>query len=216
MKLRTRKTHSNALNRQLRVESLEAREVPATPAEAPSLGLPPPPSANVIWVGTVAQLQNAIASLQSNRTIVVQPGTYQLTSPLVVANGAQVSNVLIRGATDNFDDVVIRGAGMDDTQVQFGFTIYNAQDLTIANVSVGAVYYHAIDLQGGQGADRIHLYHCRIFDAGEQLIKSNPAATGGADDCTVEYCLIEYTNGPSTVDHGPGVGYTDGISAHRV
>jgi len=167
-------------------------------------------------VNTVSQLQNAVASLQSNRTIVVQPGNYQLTAPLVVANGTQVSNVLIRGATDNFDDVVIRGAGMDNTQVQFGFTIYNAQDLTVANLSIGAVYYHAIDLQGGQGADRIHLYHCRIFDAGEQLIKSNPAAVGGADDCTVEYCLIEYTNGPSTVDHGPGVGYTNGISAHRV
>ena len=182
----------------------------------PELGAPPPASANVIWVSTVSQLQNAVANLQSGQTIVVQPGTYQITAPLYVGLSHQVSNVTIRGATDNFGDVVISGAGMDSTAVQYGFGFYNAQDVTVANLSVGNVYYDAIDLKGDQGAARIHLYHDRLFDSGEQLIKSNPGTNVGADNCTVDYCLIEYTNGPSTVDHGPGVGYTNGISAHTV
>jgi hypothetical protein len=198
----------------LRLESLEARLTPALPSSAPSLG--PAPAANVIWVSTVSQLQNAVANLQSNQTIVVQPGTYQITAPLYVGLSHQVSNVTIRGATDNYGDVVIVGAGMDSTAVAYGFDFYNAQDCTVANVSVGNVYYDAIDLKGNQGAARIHLYHDRLFDTGEQLIKSNPGTNVGADNCTVDYCLIEYTNGPSTVDHGGGTGYTNGISAHTV
>ncbi len=198
------------------LEALESREVPASPSVAPSLGPPPAPSANVIWVSTAAQLQNAVQNLQSNRTIVIQPGTYVISSQLTIGNGQQVSNVNIRGATDNYGDVVILGAGMDNNAVWFGFSLYNAQDVFIANVSVGAVYYSAVELHGESGAARLHLYHVRLFDSGEQLIKSNPGASTGADNCIVEYCLMEYTNGPSTVDHGPGVGYTNGISALRV
>jgi hypothetical protein len=199
-----------------RLESLEARIVPALPSDAPSLGPPPPPSATVTWVSTVGQLQSAVQNLQLNRTIVIQPGTYQITAPLYVGLSQPVSNVVIRGATDSYADVVIRGAGMDNPAVTYGFGFYNAQDVTIANLSVGDVYYDAVDLKGDAGAARIHLYHNRLFDSGEQLIKSNPGAGFGADDVTVEYCLIEYTNGPSMVDHGAGVGYTNGISAHTV
>jgi Dockerin type I domain len=202
--------------RRLRLERLESRVTPAMPAAAPSLGAPPPPSANVIWVNTVGQLQNAVQNLQSDQTIVVQPGTYQINVPLYVGLAHQVSNVMIRGSTDNFNDVVIRGAGMDNNAVTYGFGFFNAQDVTVANLSVGAVYFDAIDLKGDAGAARIHLYHDRLFDTGEQIIKSNPGPSGGANDCTVEYCLVEYTNGPSTIDHGGGTGYTNGISAHTV
>src|SRR5436309_10758384 len=148
----------------LGLESLESRDVPASPSSAPSLGAPPPASANVIWVSTTTQLQNAVQNLQSNQTIVVQPGTYQISAPLYIGLNHQVSNVTVRGATDDFNDVVIRGAGMDNSQVPYGLDIFNAQDVTIANVSVGATYYDAVDLKGDAGAARVHLYHDRLFD----------------------------------------------------
>ena len=201
----------------LRLEALEGRVLLKGPADAPNLGPPPAPSASVIWVDTVAELQDAVQNLQSNQTIVIEPGTYQLTRTLYVGKDQPVQNVLIRGSTDDFNDVVIKGLGMDgpfNASLAFGFSVYNAQDVTIANLSVGEVYYHAIDLQGVQGADRVHLYHCRFFDAGEQILKSS-AGGGGVDDCTVEYCLIEFTNGPSQIDHGGGTGYTGGIHAHE-
>lgn len=198
----------------LRVEQLEARELPRTPFEAPTLGPPPAPGAQVVWVATEPELQTAVANLQSGQTIVVSPGTYDLTRPLYVGKNAAVQNVTIRGATDNFSDVTIRGAGMDNPAVPFGISVYNAQDVTIANLSVGGVYYHAIDLQGVQGAERVHLYHNRLFDAGEQIIKSS-AGGGGVDDCVLEYNLIEFTAGPSVLDHGGGTGYTGGLHAHE-
>jgi hypothetical protein len=201
-------------SRRLRLEELEVRDVPATPADAPAL---PPPPANAIHVDTVAELQSAVANLQSNQTIVVHPGTYQLTRTLYIGLNNPVQNVTIRGATNEFNDVVIKGLGMDGpfvASLAHGISVYNAQDVTIANLSVGEVYFHAIDLQGVQGADRVNLYHCRFFDAGEQIIKSS-AGGGGVDDCRLEYCLVEFTNGPSVIDHGGGTGYTGGLHAHE-
>jgi hypothetical protein len=48
-------------------------------------------------------------------------------------------------------------------------------------------------------------------------VKSNPtdAPNGiGVNNGVMEYCWLEYTNGPPATDHGAGVGYTNGISAH--
>ncbi|HSQ56853.1 MAG TPA: PA14 domain-containing protein, partial [Gemmata sp.] len=64
-------------------------------------------------------------------------------------------------------------------------------------------------------ADRVTMYHCRFFNAGEQLVKSS-AGGDGVDDCRLEYCLLEFTNGPSVIDHGGGTGYTGGLHAHEV
>ena len=96
-----------------RLEALETREVPAAPGDAPPLPPPPPPSATVIHVDTVAELEAAVANLQSGQTVVVQPGTYQLTRTLYIGKDRPVQNVTIRGATNNFNDVVIKGLGMD-------------------------------------------------------------------------------------------------------
>ena len=78
---------------------------PATPA--PPL---PPPTGTVVNVSTEAQLQNAVAAIASNTTIVIAPGTYNLTGTLYI-NGT-FTNVGIRGATNNRDDVVLVGKGM--------------------------------------------------------------------------------------------------------
>ena len=42
----------------------------------------------------------------------------------------------------------------------------------------------------------------------------SPNSTNGVDNGVVEYCWIEYSSGPPATDHGAGVGYFNGISAH--
>src|SRR5262249_47034265 len=59
----------------------------------------PPPTGTVINVSTVSQLESAVANLQSNQTILIAPGTYNLTGTLVVPQG--LTNISIRGATGN-------------------------------------------------------------------------------------------------------------------
>lgn len=202
---------------QLHVEQLEGRILLKSPWEAPSLGAPPVAGPDVVWVATASELQQAVRNLQSNQTIVLRSGTYELTESLYVGRFNQVSNVTIRGESDDFNDVVIRGRGMENASygsVPHGISIWNAQDVTLANFSIGDVYYHPIDLQGIQGAERVHIYHTRVFDGGEQLIKSS-AGGGGADFCTLEYSQIEYTTGLPMTDHGGGIGYTGGLHAHE-
>jgi PKD repeat protein len=163
----------------------------------------------VVNVSTVAQLQAAVASLASNTSIVIAPGTYRLSQEMSIRNG--VRNVTLRGATSNRDDVVILGSGMNVRGVNIPLKIENAQDVTIANLSIGEAFFHPIQMQGEAGADRIQISNVRLFDAGQQFLKStvdfsNP---NGVDDVIVEHSLIEYTV------IGPDHGYTEGIDVHH-
>lgn len=186
--------------------------VTAAPAAAqlkqPAAPPLPPPSGPVVTVASVAALQSAVASLTSGTTILIRPGTYRLTRPLVI-NG--VTNVSIRGATGNRNDVVILGGGMTTRGADWGFKVGNAQNVQIANLSVGQTYFHPMQLHGELGAHRVHIYNVRLFDAGQQFIKGsfNPSNPNGVDEVTVEYSLIEYTV------IGPMSGYTQGIDAHH-
>ncbi len=168
----------------------------------------PPPSGAVVNVATVAQLQNAVAALASNTTIVIGPGTYNLETTLYV-NGS-FTNVGIRGATGNRDDVVLIGKGMSapsDGGVPFGIWVGgDVRGVTIANLTIRDVYYHAIMLNAGAQSPLIH--NVRLVNAGEQFIKANPdGAGGGVDNGIVEYSVIEY-------DTTSRDDYTNGVDVH--
>ncbi len=187
--------------------ALSAAGTPALtiPPEAPPL---PSPSGTVVSVSTVGQLQNAVAALASNSTVLIAPGTYALTQTLRIRGG--ISNVALRGATGNRSDVVIRGGGMATHGVDFGISVEDATDVLVANLSLGEFFYHAIQLHGEQGCERVRLYNVRLFDAGEQFVKGSVdfGAPDGVDGGIVEYCVIEYTA------IGPAHGYTNGVDIH--
>jgi hypothetical protein len=176
------------------------------PPPAPPL---PPPSGNVVTVSTVAGLESAVGALLSNTTILIQPGVYDLTQTLRLRGG--ISHVALRGATGNRDDVVIHGSGMNTSgAVDICVTGEDATDITIADLSIGDVFYHPVQLKGELGCDRVLLHNLRLFDAGEQFVKGtvdfgNP---DGVDNGVVEYCVIEYTV------IGPDSGYTNGVDIH--
>ena len=176
---------------------------------------PPPlpaPAGAVVRVATEAELQRAVARLASNTTILVAKGTYRLTNTVHLRGGLR--NVAIRGATGRRDDVVLVGRGMrnkDFGNVPHGIMVSNAADVLIADLSVGDVWFHPITLQGPAGCQKVRVYNCRLFEAGEQFLKSNPAspdgAKGGVDDGVVEYCVFEYAD---TARHW----YTEGVDVH--
>jgi len=168
----------------------------------------PPPSGTVINVSTLAQLQNAVASIASNTTIVIAPGTYSLIAPLDI-NGS-FTNVGIRGATGNRDDVVLVGKGMSapsDGGVPFGIWVGgNVHGVTIANLTIRDVYNHPIILNAGTQSPLIH--NVRLVNAGQQFVKSNPdGAGGGVDNGIVEYSIFEY-------DTTSRDDYTNGVDVH--
>ncbi len=199
-----------------------AAELPALrPVEAPRLPSPDPGVFTIVMVDTAQELADACWNLASNRAILIAPGVYDLAA-VDFPNGVDgrltigrfgappISNLQIRGATGDPADVVLLGAGMLDPVVPFGFQIFTATDVLIADLSVGEVYYHAIAIQGDQGAKRAHLYHVRAFDAGQQIVK---ASGGDADDVTIEFSEIFYSAGAVEHPEGspPGSCYTNGI-----
>jgi parallel beta-helix repeat protein len=173
---------------------------------------PPPygrPVGKVVRVSTEAQLQEALSKLRSNTTVLLNPGIYELSRTLPVGGG--VKNIVIRGATDDRNRVVLKGRGMrqkDFGNVPHGITVNDATDVVIANLAVGDVWQHPITLQGSLGCKRVRIFNVRLFDAGEQFLKANPDGKGGgADGCIVEYCVFEFTD---KARHG----YTQGMSVH--
>ena len=158
-------------------------------------------------VSTEAQLQEAMSQLASDTTIVLAPGTYQLTRTLWI-NGT-FANVTIRGATSNRDDVVVRGFGMHNAS--YGNTPHgiwsggNVTALTIANLTLRDFHDHAIIFNAGTQGPRVS--NVRLIDVGQQFIKSNPNVSGGVDNGVVEDSLIEYST--TSRDY-----YTNGVDVH--
>jgi hypothetical protein len=196
------------------------------PNDAPPL---PPPDGGftIVNVSTAQQLADACWNLASDTAIVIASGTYHLDDVdfpngvdgrLTVGHfgASPIGNIQIRGASGNPADVVLLGADMLDPTVPFGFQVFTATDVVIADLTIGNVYYHALAVQGDQGAQRVRVYHARLFDAGQQIVKGVP----GADDVTIEY--TELFTSAGAVNHPEGAPpvscYTnaiDGVDSSR-
>ncbi len=159
--------------------------------------VPPPlpaPTGTVVNVTTETELQSAVASLTSGTTILIAPGTYQLTRTLTVRG--PLADVTIRGRTDGRDDVVLRGPGMTNPNygaVEFGIWVGgDVQRLTIANMTIRDVYFHPIIMNAGPQSP--HLYNIHLINGGQQLLKTNPADDGsGINNGVIEYSVFEYS-----------------------
>ncbi|MEA2062138.1 MAG: dockerin type I repeat-containing protein [Gemmatimonadota bacterium] len=105
----------------------------------------------------------------------------------------------LRGATGNRDDVILRGKGMRNPNygsVPHVMSIYNADDVLIADLTVADAWWHNMHLAGNAGPQRPHIYNVRFLDSGEQLFKSNPGRNSIAcpDSGLIEYCRFEFTD----------------------
>jgi hypothetical protein len=203
----------------LAAQALGAQGAP--PRSAVALPPPDPEVYEIIHVATAQALAEAAWNLRSHQAIMIAPGDYALAE-VNYPNGvdgrltvgrfgaAPIHDVQIRGATGRREDVVLRGAGMLDTRVPYGIQIFTASAVTLADFSVGDVYYHAIGIQGTQGAREVLIHNLRAFDAGQQIIKGSGA---GADDVRVQYTLVEYSEGAIVHPEGspPNSCYTNGI-----
>ena len=180
---------------------------------APTL---PAPRGNVVRVSSVAELEQAVVSLTSNTTILVEPGDYPLTRPLVIDKG---DSVALRGASGVRSDVVIHGLGMtvspEEGNIPILISIYDVYDVLIADITLSGAWYHNLHLAGDRGPVRAHIYNVHSLDCGEQHLKVNPGFEPVLfpDSGLVEFCRFEftdrakhwYTNGVDVLD---GAGWT--------
>ncbi len=158
----------------------------------------PPPSGNIVNVATVPELQDAVDNLTSNTTILIADGMYTLTNLL---NIRSVNNVTLRSASGNREAVILQGQGMNNSnydKVPHVVAIYDANDVTLADLTLRDAYYHLVQVHGEDGPQRPRFYNLHLIDAGEQFIKgsTNPAQLPRlyTDDGVVECSLFEYTD----------------------
>ncbi|HEY7564393.1 MAG TPA: S-layer homology domain-containing protein [Acidimicrobiia bacterium] len=168
----------------------------ATTASEATCGPLPAPTGAVVAVDTVGELQAAVANLTSGTTVSIADGVYDLTNTLNIRN---VNDVTLRSASGRREGVVLRGRGMSN--LNFGnvphvIAIYDADNVTIADLTITDAYYHDIQVHGEDDPDGLLLHNLWAKDAGEQIIKGSTAGPPGpyADNGTVECSLIEYTD----------------------
>jgi hypothetical protein len=178
------------------------QSVAVTVTSAPST---PPPSSG-INVSSIGGLQSAVAGLTSNSTILLADGTYNLSAPLYLPQN--ISNVTIKGASGNRDSVIIKGPGMTNSAVAFGFWADNVNGVIFQDMTMRDFSQHAIILNGG--VDNPVFRNLHIIDIGDQFLKNNPTTDGlnGVDNGVLENSLLEY----SSVAPDP---YTNGLDVHR-
>jgi hypothetical protein len=172
---------------------------------------PLPIPTKAITVKNVTELQNALAQANANNgdlTILVSKGTYILNSNLLYI-GSNMKNLTIQGATGNRDDVVIKGQGMNGSVTH----IFNvaASHFTLADMTIGWVFYHPIQIHGESNADSTLIHNVKIIDGNEQFIKISGSSTEPytSDGGIIECCHFEFS---------AGVGnqyYTGGVDGHH-
>jgi len=167
-------------------------------------------------------LQSAVASMQSGETILIAPGTYNLTGTLYVPQN--LTNIAIRGVTGKASDVIIKGDAVLDTSapytgsaiwgpgsgisgtIPFGIWLGNVQGVTIGDITLENFVDDAVILNAGVKSPLIH--DVVMLNTGEVLLKSNPNGSGGGvNNGIVEYCRICYTTAAPN-------SYTNGIDVH--
>ena len=164
----------------------------------------------VVTVSTVSELQNALSNCNAdggNYTILLEDGTYELNDDLLYINQS-MTNLTIRSLSGNRDAVIIQGQGYDGN-VQYIFNVA-ASHFTLADVTIGWVMYHGIQIHAEHDADFCLIQNVRFVDIQEQMLKvSGSNAPTFSDGGLVQCCLFEFTSG---VGHQ---WYTGGIDAHR-
>ena len=141
--------------------------------------------AATVNVSNVHQLSSAISGASPGDEIVLAAGTYDLT----LQHGYYIttSDLTIRGATGNRDDVVIYGGGMNNTSAILEGIQLAAPDCAIMDLTLSGFYHHAVHFQNG--ADRSVVRNVRTLNIGEHHMKGVRFADGGL----IEYCQMDQT-----------------------
>ncbi|MBF0451724.1 MAG: carboxypeptidase regulatory-like domain-containing protein [Candidatus Magnetomorum sp.] len=172
-----------------------------------------------IRVSTVEELTAAVRNLSSNTRILIADGTYTLDQTLVVGknwseNEMPLTRIIFQSESGHPDSVVLKrnvSNAVPDNASNI-FLIRHVVDITIQDMTIRDAFYHCIQIQGEQGAERPQLINLHLIDAGEQFIKVSWSqdVDRGCDYGLVSGCLIEYSDHARMHPYLNSY-YTDGI-----
>jgi hypothetical protein len=191
----------------LAVSDLPGGAVRGLTAECRRCGWSPPPAAKPVLVRNVGELKAATKRARPGSTILLADGVYQLDEVI----GLTARGMVLRSRSGDRRKVILRGEGMAERKIGVGLSI-TAPDVVVADLTVGYVRLHAIQVHGETGARRAVIHNVVVLDAGQQLLKASvnlvgevPSEQGeSSDDGLVACSTFAYS------DSAPS-GYTNGI-----
>jgi hypothetical protein len=166
-------------------------------------------SGATVPLGPTDDLAGAVAAAAAGTTLLLSPGTYDLSGQTLVF---AVEGVQLRSSTDDAADVVLDAGYTGGSAIE----IY-ADDVTIAFVTIQNAYDHAIHVMGTAEGDTTGtvIFGVHVADAGQQAIKINSDGSYAhfADHGTIACSTLELTDaGRPNVRDGC---YTGGVDGHR-
>jgi hypothetical protein len=172
-----------------------------TAPACPRCGWRPPVPRRVVNVKTTDQLERAVATARPGDTILLEDGRYPLRHTVEIG----VPDITVRGRSGDPEKVVLHGQGMTEGDVGVAIGV-GARGVTIADITIRDVGFHAIQVRGERGASEFTLHNARLQDTGQQLLKGTVAGGGRvfADNGIVACSRFSYTTSAPT-------NYTDGI-----
>lgn len=160
----------------------------------------PPRTATARTVRQPHELLEAVGSARPGTTILLEDGEYRLPRTVEIAS----PDVVLRGKSGDPSRVRLVGAGMDERQVGVALAV-SAPRVAIADLTVGLVGYHGVQVRGESGASDFVVHRVRIVDTGQQLLKVSAGEGGGHADRGLVACSeLAYS------DAAPG-DYTNGV-----
>lgn len=160
----------------------------------------------IVHVDTPEQLTAAVlnANESGNTTILLSDGVYRISNGYWIEG----NNVIIRSASGNRDAVILEGQGMAQGSSHVFWIA--GDNVTIADMTLGWVSAHPIQIHGEHDADNTLIHNVNIVDGGQQLLKiSNDESKKYSSDHGVIQCSqFEYSNGV-----GPSY-YIGGVDGH--
>jgi hypothetical protein len=157
----------------------------------------------VIKSGNVQELLQQLHTASPNTTLLLKDGIYALATNQSLE--VRTPRVTISSASGNREAVIIEG-GHNNISI-------NADDVTIADITLRNSRFHNIQVRGERGIARTTIYNVHLADAGQQFVKVSAGdGTQGkfADGGLVACSLIEYTTYARGTDVTPPA-YTNGV-----
>ncbi len=152
-----------------------------------------------VRVSTSTELLQALSKVSPQTTILLADGTYTLDRSFDIST----PDIVLRSASGQRERVILRGSGMDEQQIGSALSI-SAPRVTIADLSIGMVKFHGIQVRGEREADDVQIHNVRVVDTGQQLIKGSMSEQGrGPHSGQLACSLLEYsTSAPSDYTNG--------------
>lgn len=152
-----------------------------------------------IWVSDTEEFGRAMkrANEQGHTAVILEQGLYEINNTIYVT----ADHVMVKSATGNPYDVVLKGTGMAKGGRVKGIFRVNKNYFTLDGVTLTDVPNHLVQVAGEINASYPHFRNVIFQDSYEQMLKvsynykteesQNNRSVGGV----VEGCIFQYTKG---------------------